>query len=195
MKRELKKLVFFLALAFLFAATAAHAENGMSAPINTDRSAKLDLGFNVSGAMSSDDELDDTVFLGGNLSWGLNRWLAIGVEVGWQDRSLHDDDLTAVPIFADLYLRMPTDSVFVPYLVGGVGGIVWSFDGDGVEDIDDDFTFGAKGGGGLDIFLNDHWILNLEVAYVYTDNDVSLSSGTRADTDYWLAGGGLKYVF
>jgi opacity protein-like surface antigen len=164
------------------------------------RMGQWDAGVNVSAALSGESDIDDTAFIGGNLSYGVTDWIGLGGEVGWHDRDTHDDDLSAVPILFDVLVRVPTpDQPVVPYGIVGLGAIVWDYDRDdfSVTDLDDDVdsSFAVKAGGGVDYFLNEDWIVNGEVSYVFTDEDIEVTGGSRSDLDYWLVGGGLKYLF
>jgi len=165
-----------------------------------DRSGKWDAGMKVSGAFSDDKDLDEAVFVEGSTSYGINEWLAIGAELGWQERELSNQDLTAVPILADVIVRVPQepDMQLQPYGIVGVGAIVWDYDDsrDAAPEFDTESSFATKIGGGVDYFLTDQWILNTEVAYIYTNEDVNVTDISRnVDLDYWTAGVGVKHVF
>ena len=187
--------------------------NAYSAP---DRTGKWDAGINVSGAIARDNDIDSTVYVGGNLAYGVTPWLALGIESGWTDFGTHLDlgngvkvdagDATGVPLLGDIILRVPIkDSEVTPYGVVGLGAIFWNFDESNLFktaniQVDIKTSFAAKFGGGLDWFINDHWILNFEAAYVLADADVTAKVGgvSATDTtsaDYWTIGGGIKYLF
>jgi opacity protein-like surface antigen len=203
----LKKSLFFVVLA-LAAGGAVHAQtyqagtepaNTYVNPVETDRTGRWDLGVNVSGAFSEEsDDLDDTFFVGGNASYGVNPWLGIGVEGGWQQTEFDNDDLTAIPLFVNGIVRFPNEETpFVPYGSLGVGAIIWDIDDSGpIDDIDIDASFALKPAVGLDYFINSNWILNVEAAYVFTDEDIEVTSQSRQiDLSYWTVGAGLKFVF
>ena len=189
------KRAFPLFAAFL--AVPAVALAAVASNPATNRAGRTDVGFNVAGVFSDENDLDDSVFLTGSVAHGLNEWLALGFEVGWAERNLSDDDLTAIPLLVDLIVRVPNESAVVPYGVGGVGAIVWDVEDDDLDDLEDiDASFAAKLGGGIDWFLNERWIVNVEAAYVFTDEDIEITSGSRSvELDYWTVGGGLKYLF
>ena len=209
-----KKLILAL-LSLVIMTTAAYA-----AP---DRTGKWDAGVSVAGALSTDDEIDSTVQIGGNVAYGVTEWFAVGFEGGWQNHGSDDaavagttiagPDITGVPLFGDLIFRVPTgQEQFTPYGIVGLGVVVW--DADDIDAVilgvpvhaetDIDTEFAAKLGGGLDWFLNDNWILNFEVAYVFTNPNatatatgggISVTVEDDVDLDYWTIGGGLKFVF
>ena len=201
------KVVILIALLTMIAASV------YAAP---DRTGKWDAGINISGAIQTDSDLDSTVYAGGTLAYGVNEWLAVGIESGWMKSGselnlgggvkLDAGDLTGVPLLGDVILRAPIkDSSVNPYGIVGLGAIFWNFDESalfkaaGVQ-VDIDTSLAVKLGGGLDWFVNDHWILNFEAAYVFVDADVTAKAGgiTATDTtsaDYWTIGGGLKYLF
>jgi outer membrane protein W len=109
-----------------------------------------------------------------------------------------------------MILRVPVgDSPVQPYGVVGLGAIFWNIDdttsSNGVTVTTDiDTAFGVKVGGGVDWFVNDHWIVNFNGAYVFNDADGTATASAggatasvteKFDLDYWTVGGGLKYLF
>ncbi len=186
-------------LALIVCASAAYA-----AP---DRTGKFDMGVNVSGAIPDDDSVDGTAYVGGSLAYGVTNWLALGAEAGWAQFDESDAGITleetAVPIMGDIILRVPMESQFQPYAIVGLGAIVWNVDHNVPNlDVEVDTAFAAKFGGGFDWFINDNWILNFEGSYVTSDADLTArntvtgaSVTVSGETDYWMVGGGLKYLF
>lgn len=185
-----------------------------------ERTGKTEVGVDLAAGISTDSEVNTATYFGGNVSWGLSEWLAIGASFGYQNFSSDDStiagvtifgsDLSAYPLFADILLRAPMgDNPLVPYGLLGLGVIFWdasdTFTSSGlVAKTDVDASFGIKVGGGVDWFLNDHWILNFNGSYVFSDSDakttvtgsgISSSLTERVDLDYWTIGGGLKYQF
>ncbi len=193
------KKAWLVMLALMISATAAFAV--------PDRTGKWDVGVNVSGAIPDDDTVDGTVYVGGSLAYGVTNWLALGFESGWMQFDENDSGIeleeTAVPILGDIILRVPMESQIQPYGIVGLGAIVWNVD-DNVANVeaDVDTAFAAKFGGGIDWFINDNWILNFEGSYVTSDADATVrntvtgaSISVDGETDYWMVGGGLKYLF
>lgn len=192
----IKKAAFIFMLAAVFASSAYAAPN---------RTHKLDVGVNVSGAIPDDSEVDGTVYVGGSASYGLCEWFAIGVSSGWAEFEESEGpfsfDETAIPLFGDLIFRIPMDNQIQPYGVIGLGVIFWNVDTNipGLN-VDVDDAFAAKFGGGVDWFVNDNWIVNFEFAYVTSDADATAtfngaSATANGETDFWMVGGGLKYLF
>ncbi len=195
----IRKIGLFVAL-IAFMATSAYA----AVP---DRTGKWDAGVNVSGAIPDEDGTDSAVYVGGTASYGFNNWFALGVSSGWaefdeEEAGITADD-TAIPLFADLIFRIPmqAEQQFQPYGVIGLGVIFWDIDTNipGLE-IDADDAFAAKFGGGVDWFVNDNWIVNFEFSYVTSDTDSTAtlngaSISADVETDFWMVGGGLKYLF
>ena len=209
----MRKLVMMF-IVLMLASTAVYA-----AP---DRTGKIDAGITVSGAIPTDNSIDSTVYVGGNLAYGVCQWFAVGFSGGWQDHGSKDLDLgggttflgpdfNAVPLFGDLIVRVPVEQQsFIPYGVVGLGSVIWN-----VADTRDtagntyktkvNDAFALKLGGGLDWFLNKNWILNFESAYVFNRPDVTLTASNGSTSasatvnqvklDYWFVGGGVKYLF
>jgi len=207
-EEEMLKRIIMFALFVSFVAAPAFA-----AP---DRTGKSDFGVNVSAAVPRDSSQDNAVYVGGTYAYGINEWLAIGVEAGRMEFGNKLDlgggtvvdagDLQGIPVLGDVILRVPMpDSPFQPYGVVGLGAIFWDFDESALFsanniDIEVDTSFAIKTGIGFDWFLNDNWILNAEASYVFADADLKAITpvGTATDTtdvDYWMIGGGVKYLF
>ena len=192
-----KNTVVFLLLIVM--ATTAYA-----AP---DRVGKVDVGFNVSGAIPRDGDVDSAAYVGGSLAYGVQEWLALGVEAGWagfgeSDAGISVDE-NAFPVLGDIIFRIPMQSDIKPYAIVGLGAIFWSVDTN-LSNIsaDIDTAFAAKFGGGVDWFVNDNWAVNFEVSYVLSSTDATVKNNTTGasitasgDTDYWMVGGGIKYLF
>ena len=195
----IRRIGFVIALAALCATSNAYAA------FTGDRVGKWDIGVNVSGAIPTDGDVDSAAYIGGSLSYGVQEWFALGFEAGWagfgeSDAGINVDE-DAVPIFGDLIFRFPTSSEWKPYAIVGLGVIVWNVDSNipGL-DLEIDTAFAAKFGGGVDYFVNDNWALNFEFSYVTSDADATATlNGTSVSasgsTDYWMVGGGLKYLF
>jgi opacity protein-like surface antigen len=61
----------------------------------------------------------------------------------------------------------PLGGRFQPYVVAGVGGIVFT------EKKGDDSGFLARMGGGLDFYVNDAFVIDLEIAYLFPAGSIS----------------------
>ena len=169
-----------------------------------DRVGAVDVGVNISAGFM--DDSNTAAYFGGNMSYGITNWSAVGVSLGYQSfgSDLNVGDLNAVPLMFDIYLRnQSADRAYVPYAVLGLGAIFWNFDEEGLaagSSVDIDTSFGVKLGGGVDWFINDKWALNFEASYTFADADTTVrtangSVSATSDADYWNVGGGLKYLF
>jgi hypothetical protein len=203
--------------AVLIAVLALMSASAYAAP---DRTGKVDIGVDVAAAIATDSDTNAGVYVGGNLSYGFNEWFAGGVSFGGHVADIDDvtssgvtifgPDVSEFSIFGDMILRVPVgDSPVQPYGVVGLGAIFWNIDdttsSNGVTVTTDiDTAFGVKVGGGVDWFVNDHWIVNFNGAYVFNDADGTATASAggatasvteKFDLDYWTVGGGLKYLF
>lgn len=198
----------------------------LTASASPDRTGTVDLGFNVSGFLPDEGDYEAGLYYGGTLAYGINSWLAIGVEGGFSEldtdvnaaslglTSFSGGEMTMMPLFGDVILRASTvHDAIDPYFVVGVGALFLDVDDVNatvgalpvtiVSDVDT--AFAVKVGGGVDWFLTDNWILNIEASYVFAESDVNASAnvaGLSATSqlqdvsfDYWQFGGGLKYKF
>ncbi len=181
------------------------------------REGQWDMGFNLSGAMPDDSDLEGTAFVGGQVSYGVTPWIAIGAEIGGasfdqndETRSLGITDLgtlTGVPLMITGIFRANLENqAFVPYGVVGLGLIFWNYDESDQLDaahvnVNADTSFAGKVGGGVDWFVNNNWIANFEGSYYMNDANVELElngvtiAQDDVNTSFWLVGGGAKYVF
>lgn len=197
------KKALLIALLGLFVAGSAYAV--------PERTGHSDLGFNVSAAIPSDSSTDTAVYVGGTYAYGVNEWLALGVSSGWaQFDDSTTGELTEVPLLGEIILRVPVaeEQQIQPYGVLGLGIAFFDFDESATVrasnvEVEVDDAFAVKVGGGVDWFADEHWIVNLEVSYIFADTDVSArntvtgasASISNVDADNWFVGGGLKYRF
>lgn len=194
-----KQIYSFLLASLLLAAPAAAMADAMApaGPMAADlnRAGRNQIGLDLAGAIV-DKDISDALYVGGDWSYGVNDWFAIGAEAGWEgtDFDFGDEDLDIVTVFGDLIARGSVPGwAAVPYGVIGFGVLHASSD---VENFDsDDTSFAMKFGAGLDWFLTRNWLLNFEVAYIATGGDLPASNGVTEDLDHWRIGGGLKYAF
>lgn len=189
----MKKFFSLFVFAALLVSTSAFAV--------PNRVGKSEIGINVSALEPSLDDADTSVFIGGNYAYGVNEWLAIGVESGWAESDVDPDDtVSVVPLLADIIFRVPmtAEQPIAPYGVVGLGVNFWDYSvGSGTIaalnsalasigsatrvtslTVDPDPTFAAKIGGGFDWFINEHWAVNFEASYTISDfeGDTSVSS-------------------
>lgn len=206
-------------LAMLFLIQALFIGSAYAAP---SRAGLNDVGLELAGMIPNDSANDSTIVVSSNISHGINDWFAVGFEAGWGEMGTDDvtgsgvtiagPDITGVPLFGDLIVRGHSeDRSWEPYAVLGLGTVIWSIDdttasgaaaGSVQTDIGTDFA--VKLGGGIDWFLNNNWIVNINAAYVFSSPEATVTataSGSSAtvtdevDLDYWTVGGGVKYLF
>lgn len=99
-----------------------------------DRVQKVDLGFNLSGAGTESNNLGESIYFSGGLSYGLNEIVAVGVSGAWTEVGFKANppagvvdgmDLRMTPIFGDIILRVPTGTQpHTPYLIFGLGALL-----------------------------------------------------------------------
>ena len=201
-----KKLL--LAGALLLLTTTA-----MAAP---DRSQRWDMGFDMARYDARSNNLGESLYLSGSVSYGMNEMLALGFSGGYTTVSftanppsgfVEGPDLTVTPLFGDIIFRVPTgDEPFTPYFIGGLGAILTHASGTDAllrnnANTKSHDAFAGKVGGGLDWRINDRWLYNFEIGYVSTGGRLEVfnnSTGAQIesnDLDFWYLGGGVKYVF
>ena len=202
-----------LLIVFLGLLTTASNAFAVAAP---ERLQKIDIGFDISGAITTDSELSSAAYVGFNAAYGVKDWLAIGVSLGRTQFSQNETiagsvtipgpDISAYPLFVDFIFKKEfEDKPYVPYAVLGLGTIFWKtkdvFGANNLQyESSIDTSLALKMGAGVDWFLDDHWALNLNFDYILTNSTAALTNGTistREDInlDYWNLGGGVKYLF
>ncbi len=203
----MKKIFFLLAVVSFFP---------IAAQASSDRVGQWDAGVNVAGNLITDQQGDGAVYVGGNFSYGINEWLALGMSIGWSDSRFEVTNsagsngkggrVTSIPIFADAIFRVPNldNRQLVPYGVMGLGGIFTSEHGNGNAanlglDTDAEDGIAFKLGAGVDWFANNNWIYYLETGYVFTDASIEVknpngSENDSVDLSYYYIGGGVKWL-
>ena len=163
--------------------------------MDPDRVGRWDLGIGDAAAMNA--SADDAAFVYGQISYGVTPYIGMGVEAGWEEADFNDrasDTIGAVPIMADIILRIPTiHESLVPYGILGLGGAGVYIERDNQDDVDDT-GFAWKLGAGADWFINPNWVFNFEFAYWSADVNLPPTTVTD-DYSWWTVGVALKYVF
>ncbi len=160
-------------------------------------------------------------FAGGELTYDLGDYLAVGVEGYYQEYKV---DITAAfhgmptgsnlgtarngMAFAKFILKYAFDMedfVFVPYIAGAPGGIFPCFKDSPVAGTNNVSVkprsgFAAKYSGGFDLYITDNIAINAEGAFLMADikTAVTITAGTAKNdikNDAWMVGGGLKCKF
>ena len=159
-------------------------------------------------------------FAGGELTYDLGDYLAVGVEgyyeqykvdVNYPTRNIIGNAGTAKNgmAFAKFILKYAFDMddyTFTPYVAGAPGGIFPDFDesalvtNNNVSIETRSAGFAAKYSAGFDFRITDSIAINAEGAYLDVDIRTAITTnlGTAKNdvkNDAWLAGGGLKYIF
>jgi len=210
---KLWSVVLAVAAVFLFCGAAYCDEDvEMFGPHFFDLSGKIGVAGNVSAAMPKEDG-DPTVFLGGYLSYDILNCFGVGIESGWarwtqRDNGVDYGNLNMIPLFGDIFVKLPfkvEGFKVVPYGVVGAGVLFWDFEEsslvrDSGVTISIDPAFGLKFGGGIDFFVTKNIAIFGEASFIWSDADATASAGgsvasATLDTDLWLLGGGVKYVF
>ncbi len=202
----MKRLSVVLCLALAIGCFAGSA-------LAEDLAGRFSVGLVGGGVFPKDSEIDDSFYVGGNLAYGVNEYIAVGGEVGYsswdtEEGGVDYGEVRAVPLLADLYLRYPVEvgeNKLVPYIVGGLGVVFYDYKESsflkqyGVS-VDVDPSFALKFGGGLEYFFTKNIALGVEGSYSWSEADVSVTGvgavpSTNADTNAWLVTGGIKYYF
>lgn len=198
------------AFAFLALAPAASADPGWQVRlrgivVEPDESATITpIGGDASIDTAVMPELDITYFFTDNIAAELilavspHNPVAVGTSLG--DVPL--GDVTLLPPTLTLQYHPIPDNKVSPYAGVGVNYTVF-FDtdvptGGAVTSINYDDSFGFAIQGGVDIKLDDNWLLNLDVKKLWLNTDVSINGGAiTADVDInpWIFGFGVGYRF
>lgn len=172
-----------------------------------DEGAYLTAGANY--LYSTEGDNNHGLYPNAKLGYDWTPYIGTEIESGWMlfDYDVDGRDLGnvhAVPILFNLTLKYPVDR-FVPYVVGGTGVFLFSFDETNDQNIDDvDFdraAYGFKAGGGFDYYVSEHWALNVESGYYFmlgADAERTVAGvriGEDANLDSFYAGAGLKFKF
>lgn len=141
-------------------------------------------------------ELDFTYFFTPNVSAELilatteHDVSASGIDLG---------STWVLPPTLTLQYHFNTDGQFQPYVGAGVNYTIF-YGGDDVAGLGVDYenSFGFALQGGVDIFTDEHWFLNLDVKKIWLSTDVSVGGGAvtgEVDLDPWVVGVGFGYRF
>lgn len=111
-------------------------------------------------------------------------------------------DVTLLPPTLTLQYHFLPKETMSPYVGVGINYTKF-FDkdlpADGVvTDIGYDSSFGLALQAGIDYFINDRWLINLDVKKIWLNTDVSINGGAvtaDVDVDPWVFGFGVGYRF
>jgi opacity protein-like surface antigen len=213
----MRRIPLFLFL-FIGVATLASAQNTTRTTTTTttgyDDERRWEFSVQGQGIFptNDDDHIQNDATYGANarLSSDLTPMIALGVEGGWmrfkdEVNGTRYGHINGFPLLADLIIKFPQDQAaprFVPYMLGGVGGIWWNYDEDNNSSVKfkNDAQFAAKGGLGVDYYFNEQWALFLEGDYLFSKYESrpdtpSAILASKVDTNIAMAGVGLKVRF
>jgi opacity protein-like surface antigen len=216
------KLSGLLILPFVMAAPACFAQTATTTTTTTvEETSTTDhpWEFSIQGqgvfpvADDADRRFDTTAGGAARIMRDITPTMALGVEGGWirykdEVGGLKYGRLHGFPVLADVELKMPieaTHNTIVPYLIAGAGVMFWNYEendaaqASGIK-VDNDSDFAAKGGAGVDFYLNDRMAVFVEGTYLYSrfEPDVSgpvAALGDKTNTGSVLAGAGFKLKF
>lgn len=174
---------------------------------------KWDVSILGGAFFPKEDDQDAGGYAGGRLTYNINKHTGLGIESGWSSFNQELDgvdygDVRAIPLLANLFLRLPleaTDNKLVPYAVGGVGVIIWDYEEsslltDNGISVEGDTSFATRVGGGADFYITDNIAIFAEGGYIWSQYEAEVSAGgsvvaDTADTDAAYAVGGIKIGF
>jgi len=110
-------------------------------------------------------------------------------------------DVSLLPPTLTLQYHFLPDNRFRPYIGAGLNYTIFFNEDSGVaHDIDYDNAVGYALQAGIDIGLDDHWAINIDVKKLWLNTDVSVHAlgtivHTDVDIDPWLFGFGVAYRF
>jgi len=152
--------------------------------------------------------IDLTYFFSDIFSLKLNfDYAESDVDFSVDDASATIGRLTQFPILLTGRFHIPNDTIASPYFGGGVGYYFNNFDNEsdvagfiyGSNDIDLDDSFGFHANCGLDLFLWENHFLNIDLKYVWSKTDASVSAegftNEKMSLDSFIIGGGYNYLF
>ena len=171
------------------------------------------VGFNLSYSVPRGDDADPTMYEGAVISYGIAPNWVLQLDVGYlsfseEAHGIDYGDLQGVPLILSVQWRHPYSIGTSPaawYVLGGAGMVLWNLDSSdeppllGVEATADN-SYALKFGGGFDVFFTDHVAWNVEASYTVSGEQIKLiepgtDSSENQDTDFWLAGSGIRYYF
>jgi outer membrane protein len=152
--------------------------------------------------------IDLTYFFSDIFSLKLNfDYAESDVDFSVDDASATIGRLTQFPILLTGRFHIPNDTIASPYFGGGVGYYFNNFDSEsdvagfiyGSNDIDLDDSFGFHANCGLDLFLSENHSFNIDLKYVWSETDASVSTegftNEKMSLDSYVLSGGYNYLF
>jgi len=199
-----------IAPAFVDAQDWIFRVRGISVQPNESSDAIGDTGTEVAVGSKSTVEVDLTYMFSSNLGLEViaattpHDLTASGGALGGANLG----EVKVLPPTFTLQYYLAPDSSICPYIGAGLNfTLFYSYDlsgdlaGLGVTDIDFDNSFGLAGNVGLNINLNEKWLLNADAKYIQigTTADIQTADGTLAEVDVdinpWVFGLGVGFRF
>ncbi|WP_310622074.1 OmpW/AlkL family protein [Flexibacterium corallicola] len=110
-------------------------------------------------------------------------------------------DTWVLPPTLTLQYHFTNFGSFKPYIGAGVNyTIFYNQDGENVDKLDIEDTFGLALQAGFDYMFDEHWGINLDVKKIFLEPDFEVKAGNdtltgEADLNPWLIGAGITYRF
>ncbi len=156
-------------------------------------------------APASKIEVDDSTSFTFTVSYFLTPNVAVELLAAYPFS--HDFELTDVnlngkvdhlPPTLSLQYHYPINETFKPYVGVGVNYTIFSnADVDAPVNVDVDNSIGLAGQVGLDVFLNERWLVNVDVRYIEIGGDVDVNNVNvgNVDVNPWVYGLNVGYRF
>jgi len=164
-----------------------------------DESGSLSIGGDVEVDLDTKPEFDVTYFI--NSNWALEL-IATTTQHDVMATAGGGTDLGNVWLLPPTLLvqyRFDTSANWQPYLGAGLNYTVFYNEetpGGFKIDYSDEFGFALQMG--ADIFVDEHWLINLDVKHIFLNSDVNVANGAvtgNVTIDPWIVGVGLGYRF
>lgn len=141
----------------------------------------------------SDEEAtraSDTDGVGLTLGYRLSPFVGIEIDVEWTRDYIHPDKRDVSLLYSSARMKVyPLTGRYQPFLMGGIGILATIVtDRNGQKPRNDRADWGFRGGGGMDFYITQNWVVNAEASYVATVGNVK-------NLNYAVFGLGLTYRF
>lgn len=139
----------------------------------------------VAYVLPTDGDVDDSVFAGARLGYGLGSNLALELESGWTEVGIDTDrteslDIEMIPVMANLRYNFDRSDWGYVYTFGGVGASINHLEDDLGGDIEIDDSVAWQVGLGAAIPLSDSMEGFIDIRYFYNEPDLN-NEGLIAD--------------
>jgi opacity protein-like surface antigen len=182
--------IFFMSIPFVVYAQDYTTES------NSEPTIKNTFGFGPRAGYYIADDAEDGSFYGG-IQARFRMGAVVGLEGAVEYRTAHETnfefgdvsqsvDTKFVPITASLLLFLPVSPYVAPYGIGGAGAYytIYDYDGNFLDENDDEFNFGYHLGFGLEFPFNNNIALNLDYRYLFLNPDEGETTLDEADYNF-----------